>query len=119
MRSNTSVTCDLCDKEEKPPYLKADACPHCGPNDWLDGVCYHCGYRASEPNAYPAVSKLDFKDYARAIEARAYERAARVAIGTIKELGLSDNPAYIRYEPADNRAKQIASSIRALTIKAK
>lgn len=42
----------------------------------------------------------------------AFEQAARIAESHIGEHGLSDNPAYVRYNPADLVAKKIAAAIR-------
>lgn len=46
------------------------------------------------------------------------ERAAEVAGTHIAEPGLSDNSAYIRFNPADLMAKKIVAAIRALAGKA-
>lgn len=46
--------------------------------------------------------------------AETIERCARVAVSHISELGLSDNPAYVRFEPADMMARKIATAIRKL-----
>jgi len=48
----------------------------------------------------------------------AIEQAARIAESHIGEPGLSDNPAYVRYDPADLMAKKIAAAIRNHALKA-
>ena len=40
------------------------------------------------------------------------KRCAGIAVAQISVPGLSDNPAYVHYEPADNMARKIATAIR-------
>ena len=42
------------------------------------------------------------------------EKCAEVAYHHVREPSLSDNPAYVRFDPADFMAKKIASAIRSL-----
>jgi hypothetical protein len=50
----------------------------------------------------------------REVDKKTVEKCADVAYRHIQEPSLSDNPAYVRFEPADFMAKKIASAIRAL-----
>ncbi len=44
----------------------------------------------------------------------AIKECAEIALAQISEPGLSDNPAYIRYEPSHNMARKISGLIRSL-----
>jgi hypothetical protein len=48
----------------------------------------------------------------RAAVKAAYEKCAEIALAQIAELGLSDNPACVRFEPSHAMAKKIAAVIR-------
>ena len=50
------------------------------------------------------------------LDAETLERAAEVAESHIAEPGLSDNPAYVRFSPADAMSKKIAAAIRSLKL---
>src|SRR5690606_13985154 len=51
-----------------------------------------------------------------ALDAETLERAAEVAESHIAKPGLSDNPAYVRFSPADTMSKKIAAASRSLKL---
>jgi len=48
------------------------------------------------------------------IHAPSVERAIAVALAHIQQPGMTDNPAYVHFEPADAMAKKIAAALREL-----
>ena len=78
----------------------------------------HAGY--GDEHGHHRCREVDQAN-ARALRAEqerdeAYERAVSVALAHISEPGLSDNPAYIRFEPSNMMARKIAAAIRRLAV---
>lgn len=77
------------------------------PND----IIAHAEEVAREWGMEPGEHRMLTASIASALQSER-ERCARIAYAHISDPGLSDNPAYVRFNPADAMAKKIAAAIR-------